>query len=72
MTPEEHDALILATDHIKEMKEKHRDCDIPGRVNMLERQQDRQWFMLKLILALVGLGRLVDSTKMIDWVLSQI
>ena len=72
MTPEEHDALILATDHIKEMKEKHRDCNIPNRVCIIERQQDRQWFVMKLILVLVGLGRIVDSTKLIDWVLSQI
>jgi len=60
MTPEEHDALILAVDHIREIKERHSGCLMPARVDALERKKDRIEAVVALILVLVAAGRIVD------------
>lgn len=72
MTPEEHDALILAVDHIRVMNERHNGCDIPCRVSLLEKKYDRVETVAFLILAMVTLGRLWDAREFISWLISNI
>lgn len=71
MNQDERDMLIRIDERVQLMCERHRLCDIPGRVKIIENKNTRTEAMVVVILALVSLGRVWDLWEFFrQWILN--
>lgn len=71
MDKEEREMLIRIDERVQLMCDRHRLCDIPKRVTVLENKNTRIEAMVVVILALVSLGRVWDLYEFFrQWILN--
>jgi hypothetical protein len=71
MNQDERDMLIRIDERVQLMCDRHRLCDIPSRVKLLESKNTRIEAMVVVILALVSLGRVWDLYEFFrQWILN--